>query len=157
MDLHVLSWNVNGLRFARLTGKRQARVGTELQGVINIPIDILLLQEHELARPFGHLLWAGSRTFWSPANGEHENSCGVCISVSARYVSSIIWHGILIPGRVMYVTLRLEMQSLGSYVFMHRPLRVRGLHFGRACLLTYQWLTQWWTHGFLEGTSTTLS
>lgn len=51
MDLHVLSWNVNGLRSARLTRNRQDRVGTELRAAVNKPVDILMLQEHTLARP----------------------------------------------------------------------------------------------------------
>lgn len=122
--MHILSWNVNGLCTSRLVGNRASWLKREIASATSSPVDILLLQEHKLAHPFGHLLGTGSRTYWSPSIGESGHSCGVCISVSATFVASVCQHGVLVPGRAMYVILRIAESRIG-FLSIYAPTHAR--------------------------------
>lgn len=158
--MHILSWNVNGLRTSRIVGNRASRLKREIASVTSSPVDILMLQEHKLAHPYGHLLGSGSRTYWSPSIGDSGHNCGVCISVSSAFVASVCQHDILVPGRAMYVIVRITDARIGFLSIMSIMPRLM-LELGRLSGAF------WWTpsvlfflrliHGLLEETSTTLS
>lgn len=122
--MHILSWNVNGLCTLRLVGNRASRLKREIASSSSMAVDILLLQEHKLSHPFGHLLGTGSRTIWSPAIGDFGHSCGVCISVSASYVASVVQHGILVPSKAMYVIMRIAETRIG-FLSIYAPTHAR--------------------------------
>lgn len=82
------------------------------------------MQEHKLSHPFGHLLGTSLHTFWSPAIGDSGHSCGVCISVSATYVASVVQHGILVPDRAMYVIVRIAETRIG-FLSVYAPTHAR--------------------------------
>ena len=69
MDLHIVSWNVNGLQSSRLRGSRRSLLRQELGSHVHGLVDILMIQEHKIAQPSGNLMSAGSFTFWEPAIG----------------------------------------------------------------------------------------
>ena len=93
MDLHILSWNVNGMHFTSASGPRKLRLRRELRSHVDKPVDVLLVQEHKLAfahtQRCGKLLEGDSHTFWEPAIGDHLSSGGVCISVVPRWLSNV--------------------------------------------------------------------
>lgn len=122
--MHILSWNVNGLCTSRIVGNRASRLKREIASATTSRVDILMLQEHKLANPFGHLLGSGSRTFWSPSIGDSGHSCGVCISVSASYVASVVQHGVLVPGRAMYIVVGIADARIG-FLTIYAPTHAR--------------------------------
>ncbi|MCO5569846.1 hypothetical protein L7F22_023560 [Adiantum nelumboides] len=103
MDLHIISWNVNGMHFTSSSGSRKLRLRREITTHVSRPVDILLVQEHKLSyahtQRCGKLLPGGSHTFWEPAVGDHLSSGGVCISVGSRWLPRVIDHGTLVAGR----------------------------------------------------------
>ena len=122
--MHILSWNVNSLCTSRIVGNRAARLKREIASATSLAVDVLMLQEHKLAHPFGHLLGAGSRTYWSPSIGDSGHSCGVCISISSAFVASVCQHDILVPGRAMYVILRIADSRIG-FMSIYAPTHAR--------------------------------
>ncbi|MCO5596958.1 hypothetical protein L7F22_051029 [Adiantum nelumboides] len=80
----------------------------DLQRSIVGDIDILMVQEHKIAQPFGNLMRARFQTFWEPACGQHSRSCGVCIFVGPRLLSSIRHHGTLVVGGALYVAIDID-------------------------------------------------
>ena len=82
--MHILSWNVKGLCSSRLVGNKASQLKREIASAASFFVDILLLQEHKLERPFGNILSCGASTFWEPAIG--NRSVGVCISVGQRWL-----------------------------------------------------------------------
>ncbi|MCO5614189.1 hypothetical protein L7F22_068470 [Adiantum nelumboides] len=56
---------------------------------------------------------AGFWTFWEPASGQHSGSCGVCISVSPRLLSSVTHHDTLIAGRALFVAIDIDGTLVG--------------------------------------------
>ena len=111
--MHILLWNVNGLCSSQIVGHRASRLKRGIASATALSVDILMLQEHKLPHPFGHLLGSDSRTFWSPSIGASGHSCGVCIFVSSTFLGSVSEHGILVPGRAMYVILRIADARIG--------------------------------------------
>lgn len=71
MDLHVISWNTNGLQDSRLRGSRRSLLRRELRQHVVGVVDVLLIQEHKIATPSGNLMPAGSITFGSLLLADH--------------------------------------------------------------------------------------
>ncbi|MCO5615129.1 hypothetical protein L7F22_069418 [Adiantum nelumboides] len=113
MDIHVMTWNTNGLQCSRTRGSRRMLLRRELQKSVVGDIDILMIQEHKIAHPFGTLMTTGFWTFWEPSSGQHSRSCGVCISVRPRLLSSVRHHGTLVAGRALYVAIDIDGTLVG--------------------------------------------
>ena len=105
MDLHILSWNVNGMHFTSASGPWKLRLWRELRSRVDRPVDVLLVQEHKFVfahtQRCGKLLEGDSHTFWEQAIGDHLSSGGVCISGAPCWLSSVRGHGTLVIGRAM--------------------------------------------------------
>ncbi|MCO5564746.1 hypothetical protein L7F22_018414 [Adiantum nelumboides] len=56
MDIHVMTWNTNGLQSSRTRGSRRRLLRKDLQKSVVGDIDILMIQEHKIAHPFGTLM-----------------------------------------------------------------------------------------------------
>ncbi|MCO5547759.1 hypothetical protein L7F22_001211 [Adiantum nelumboides] len=117
MDLHIISWNVNGMHFTSSSGPRKLRLRREITTHVSRPVDILIVQEHKLSyahtQRCGKLLPGGSHTFWEPAVGDHLSSGGVCISVGSRWLPRVIDHGTLVAGRAMWISLQCDASVVG--------------------------------------------
>ncbi|MCO5581067.1 hypothetical protein L7F22_034943 [Adiantum nelumboides] len=117
MDLHIISWNVNGMHFTNASGPRKLRLRREITTHVSRPVDILLVQEHKLSyahtQRCGKLLPGVSHSFWEPAVGDHLSSGGVCISVGSRWLPRVIDHGTLVAGRAMWVSLQCDAYVVG--------------------------------------------
>ncbi|MCO5592274.1 hypothetical protein L7F22_046273 [Adiantum nelumboides] len=117
MDLHIISWNVNGMHFTSSSGPRKLRLHKEITTHVSRRVDILLVQEHKLSyahtQRCGKLLPGASHTFWEPVVGEHLNSGGVCISVGSRWLDRVIDHGTLVAGRAMWISLQCDASIVG--------------------------------------------
>ncbi|MCO5605533.1 hypothetical protein L7F22_059716 [Adiantum nelumboides] len=116
-DLHLLSWNVNGMHFTSPSGPRKLRLRREISTHVSTPVVILLVQEHKLSYAHTHrcgkLLLGGSHTFWEPVVGDHLSSGGVCIFVGSRWLARVIDHVTLVPGRAMWITLQCDASIVG--------------------------------------------
>ncbi|MCO5599608.1 hypothetical protein L7F22_053714 [Adiantum nelumboides] len=64
------------LNTSRARSSRWMLLQKKLQRDVVGDIDILVVQEHKIAEPFGELMHAGSRTFWEPASCHLSRSCG---------------------------------------------------------------------------------
>ncbi|MCO5594066.1 hypothetical protein L7F22_048087 [Adiantum nelumboides] len=117
MDMHLLSWNVNGMHFTSSSGPRNLRLCKEISTHASRPVDILLVQEHKLSyahtQRCGKLLPRGSHTFWEPAMGDHLSSGGVCKSVGSCWLARVRDHGTLVPRRAMWITLQCDASIRG--------------------------------------------
>ncbi|MCO5608602.1 hypothetical protein L7F22_062815 [Adiantum nelumboides] len=113
MDIHVMTWNTNGLQSSRTRGSRRRLLRKDLQKSVVGDIDILMIQEHKIAHPFGNLMTVGYQTFWEPASMQHSGSCGVCISVRPRLLFSVRLHGTLVTGRALYVAIDIDGTLVG--------------------------------------------
>ncbi|MCO5587797.1 hypothetical protein L7F22_041749 [Adiantum nelumboides] len=132
MDIHVMTWNSNGLQSSRTRGSRRMLLRKDLQRNVVGDIDVLMIQEHKIAHPFGNLMRAGFRTFWESASGHHFGSCGVCISVGPRLLSSVRHHGTLVAGRALYVAIDIDGTLVGFLtVYAHNTPRERAVFWSR--------------------------
>ncbi|MCO5573835.1 hypothetical protein L7F22_027610 [Adiantum nelumboides] len=117
MDLHIISWNVNGMHFTSSSGPQKLKLRREIATHVSRPMDILLVQEHKLSyahtQRCGKLLPGGSHTFWEPTVGDHLSSGGVCISVGSRWLPRVIDHGTLVAGRAMWISLQCDASVVG--------------------------------------------
>ena len=117
MRFHIVSWNVNGLHMNGIHGPRKLLLRQELISHFPGGIDVLLAQEHKLSLDHSHrcgkLLPGVSHTFWVLAIGDMSRSGGVCISIGRQFISHIQHHGILIPGRALWVSLLIDGGSYG--------------------------------------------
>ncbi|MCO5563388.1 hypothetical protein L7F22_017029 [Adiantum nelumboides] len=121
-----MTWNTNGLQSSRTRGSRRWLLRKDSQKSVVGDIDILMIQEHKIARSLGNLMTAGFRTFWEPASGQHSGSCGVCISVSPRLLSSVRHHGTLVAGRALFVAIDIDGTLVGFLtVYASNSLRDR--------------------------------
>ncbi|MCO5579904.1 hypothetical protein L7F22_033770 [Adiantum nelumboides] len=117
MDIHVMTWNTNGLQSSRIGGSRRMLLRRDLQRSVVGDIDILTVQEHKIAQPFGNLMRVGFRTFGELASGQHSRSCVVSISEGPRLLSSVRHHGTLVAGRALYVAIDIDVLHLKELGF----------------------------------------
>ena len=62
MDMHIVSWFVNGLQFSRVRNSRILLLWKKLHRHVVGAVDILLLQEHKIGPFFGSVLFFGACT-----------------------------------------------------------------------------------------------
>ncbi|MCO5563921.1 hypothetical protein L7F22_017573 [Adiantum nelumboides] len=120
MQLHVMTWNTNGLQTSRTRVSRRMLMRKDLQRNVVGDIDVLMIWEHKIAQPFGNLMRAGFRTFWEPVMGPSSRSGGVCIFVGERLLSSVRHHSTLIAGRALYVAIDIE-DTLVGFLSIYAP------------------------------------
>ncbi|MCO5568443.1 hypothetical protein L7F22_022142 [Adiantum nelumboides] len=53
MDIHVMTWNTNGLQTSKARGSRKMLLRKDLQRNVVGDIDALIIQEHKITEPFG--------------------------------------------------------------------------------------------------------
>lgn len=117
MDLHIVTWNTNGLHSSHQSGARKLLLRQELHRYVVGDVDVLFVKEHKLSladtQSCGQIVPGSSRTFWEPAVGVMARSGGVSISVGPRWVSCICDYGTLGAGRCMWLSLQIQDQLVG--------------------------------------------
>ncbi|MCO5602511.1 hypothetical protein L7F22_056644 [Adiantum nelumboides] len=121
-----MTWNTNGLQSSRIRGSRRMLLRKDLQRSVVSDIDVLMIQEHKIAHPFGNLMHDGFRTFWEPASGQHSRSYGVCISMGPRLLPSVKHHGTLVAVCALYVAIDIDGTLVGFLsVYAHNSATER--------------------------------
>ena len=141
MDLHIVSWNTNGLHTSSHSGARKHLLRQDLHRYVAGDVDVLFVQEHKLSladtQSCGNILSGTSRTYWTPATGVMSRSGGVAISVGPRWVSCVRDHGTLVAGRCIWLSMQIEDQLIGFLcVYAPTDARLRAT-FGRRLWMYY--------------------
>ena len=128
MDLHIITWNINGLHNSRQSGARKLLLRQDLHRYVVGEIDVLFVQEHKLSladtQSCGQLLPGHSRTFWEPATGVMSRNGGVAISVGPRWLSCVRDHGTLVAGRCIWVSMQIDDHLL-DLLCVYAPTEAR--------------------------------
>lgn len=106
MDLHIVSWNINGLHSSRESGSRKLLLRHDLHRHVVGDMDILFVQ----STSFPQLLPSKLCTFWGLVDGLMSRSKGVSISIGPHQVSYICDHGMLVASTCIWLSMQIHDQ-----------------------------------------------